>query len=261
MLGRRRGFTLIELLVVVAIIAVLIAILLPSLGKAREKAKAVKCAANLHSLYQGISIYETSWDGYMMPERCGDEGISTAFSRWFGILELGPIWNLAVSDNPNDPNKSLISAKIKTMLDCPSTVHPDGSAWTADYTYSQKMGDHRYYGTKLANYTDGNSKADPFVKKTSIRRQTLVALDCSTNTDSNTDHFGGQADGINSLVPFDDGPGHRSGRPHGGNKTANMLFIDGQIITDDPNKLIVNSVNADWIVDFRKDQNTYFPFK
>lgn len=63
-LRARRAFTLIELLVVIAVIAILIGILLPSLGAARETARQTVCASNIRQLIVGASAYAAGERGY-----------------------------------------------------------------------------------------------------------------------------------------------------------------------------------------------------
>ncbi len=120
------GFTLVELLVTISVIAVLMAILMPFVRRAREQARMAVCKANLRSLSTAIHIYANNNDGKLVP---GDHGMSWAVwavaseatygdSNNYQPVNLGHLLDTEALPTPHDND---------SVLFCPSNRLPDMS--------------------------------------------------------------------------------------------------------------------------------------
>ncbi len=108
---KKRGFTLIELLVVIAIIALLVSILMPALGKARQLAKATVCLTHLKQFGIAWHMYAEDNDGSNL----------TYGGNWqnggFWFFQLGPyLGDKGFSKGLSDNN-----TRILDMMTCPAT--------------------------------------------------------------------------------------------------------------------------------------------
>src|SRR4051812_34195644 len=76
----KQAFTLVELLVVIGIIALLISVLLPTLGKARESGRRVACLSNLRQIAMAVMMYEQQWKrlpGPQIPAQFDYDSVNT----------------------------------------------------------------------------------------------------------------------------------------------------------------------------------------
>jgi prepilin-type N-terminal cleavage/methylation domain-containing protein/prepilin-type processing-associated H-X9-DG protein len=100
---RRAGFTLIELLVVISVIAIIAAVLLPVLAKAKMKAQGIYCLNNLKQLQLAIIMY-TSDNQEKFPE---NPGAGTSLHAWVaGVMS----WDNPIQANPQNTNSFLLTA-------------------------------------------------------------------------------------------------------------------------------------------------------
>jgi prepilin-type N-terminal cleavage/methylation domain-containing protein/prepilin-type processing-associated H-X9-DG protein len=90
----QRAFTLVELLVVIGIIAIIIALLLPLLGRTRRSANTVICASNLRSILQGMLLYTAQYKDAIpgSPNTTGAFLLSPAYSQNYAP-EISQIWD------------------------------------------------------------------------------------------------------------------------------------------------------------------------
>lgn len=88
----RASFTLIELLVVIAIIGILVGLLTPVVGRAREHARSAKCQSNLKQLHQAVVNYAATGDGSTMPYACSADALNPENNQWYQCAHGWVTW-------------------------------------------------------------------------------------------------------------------------------------------------------------------------
>jgi prepilin-type N-terminal cleavage/methylation domain-containing protein len=134
------SFTLIELLVVVAIIAVLVAVLLPALQGARDRAKTVACQGNLKQFAVSLRMYADDFNGYLPCPPPGDP------TNW---------WFLSMV---NSKHLVLEGQGRPSILYCPAETKY-GSYWGVNYAINNIM-----IGLKLDELMSSRSYGNPVEK-------------------------------------------------------------------------------------------------
>ena len=122
----RQGFTLIELLVVIAIIAILAAMLLPVLARAKEKARSAQCACNLRQWGLAYRLYADDHDDFLPRRGQGVQQLAQVNrpEDWFNAL---PVYFGLLSFQQMVTNNVTPAAHSQSVFICPSADDPGGT--------------------------------------------------------------------------------------------------------------------------------------
>lgn len=204
-------FSLIELLVVISIIAVLAAMLLPSLNKAREMAKSISCVSNLKQVGMAMQSYTNDYNGYFQHNHGGFKYMRP----YSGIARLSPY--LGGPSLDEIIQKNLDDTKIPKVFFCPSRKIP-ANAVRGNYTY----------GIAFSNVTGSSGVYSAFRNSTVPLDQTLGGRKVNlSNIIFAADVYSGNPSSMNNSLygEFDE----RYGNIHTIHGTANLLFGDSHV--------------------------------
>jgi prepilin-type N-terminal cleavage/methylation domain-containing protein/prepilin-type processing-associated H-X9-DG protein len=159
---RRAGFTLIELLVVIAIIAILAAMLLPALSRAKQKSQSVACINHLKQLITASMIYAVDNRDYWPPNNAGDPNVDLVnppanyvAKVWAEGREGSNLVDEREAEGMVSPRVSLLAPylKEKAVFRCPGDKKP----WRVNgqlVTRPRSFGMNAYVGWNTARYND-----------------------------------------------------------------------------------------------------------